>query len=97
MQIASMHIFLENIGLPYLKEQVAAAKSLIDQHAKPIGISRYKFAAASNDDSEQFDNTDENSRRQGLREAAAMVESLKLFAIKVLRRDGLHLVDDVFR
>jgi len=96
-----MHHYLENIGLPYLEREVAAAKALIDQHAKPIGVARYKFAAAtaaaSSVGSEEVNHTDEAARRQRLREAATMVKSLKLFSVKVLRRDGLHLVDDMYR
>lgn len=92
-----MHSYLENVGLPYLEDRVSAATSLVDQHARPSGIARYKFAASSSSTSLQHDATDEDARRRGRREVAAMAKSLQIFAIKLLRRNGLDLVDDLFR
>jgi hypothetical protein len=92
-----MHSYLENIGVPYLENRVSAAKSLVDQHARPSCEARYRFGAAATDTSLQLDRTDEDSQRPELQEAAKMVKGLQVFAIKLLRRNGLHLVDDMFR
>jgi len=92
-----MHAYLENVGLPYLEDRIVAAKALVDQHAKPSGLARHKFAASETTTLVHDRSGSENGSHRVLEQAYATVKGLQVFVAKRLLRNGLHLVDDMFR